>query len=102
MARNAANQVAFAEQGGIKAILEGLSAHQGYAAVQIKGCRALKNLAGNNSYNAANQLAIAEQGVIKAILEALNSHQGDAQVQKQGFWLLHNIGSSQLPLTPKW
>ena len=56
LARNAVNQVAIAEQGGIKVILEALGAHQGDEEVQKEGCWSLKNLA----CNAANKVSIVE------------------------------------------
>ena len=47
LARNAANQVAIAEQGGIAALIGAMGRFEGSEGVQKQGCWALKNLAVN-------------------------------------------------------
>mmetsp|Transcript_31566 Transcript_31566/g.74082 ORF Transcript_31566/g.74082 Transcript_31566/m.74082 type:complete len:156 (+) Transcript_31566:44-511(+) len=81
------NREAIAAAGGIKAVVEGMKAHEGSAGVQEQGCGALVNLAINDK----NKEAIAAAGGIEAVVEGMKAHKGSAGVQEQGCGALLNL-----------
>ncbi len=64
MATNNDNKVTIAKEGGIQRILKSMNEHASSAAVQEKGCMALRNLSANNDNN---KVTIAKEGGIQRI-----------------------------------
>ena len=112
-----------AEQGGIMAVLEVLSAHKSCVCVQEEGRTALNNLAQESDItaiiealsahtsneicrewgcealavlaeNAENTAEIAQQGGIEAVLEAVSAHTGNANVQQWGCQALFHLAEN--------
>ena len=78
--KNAANQVAIAEQGGIKVIFQTLNFHLGDPEVQKYGCCALGNIGGSQRYV---QGQIKDAGFEAAALSAVSAA-ASPEIKKSG------------------
>jgi hypothetical protein len=67
--------------GAIGAVLAAMSTHQGVAAVQEAGCRALLRITSHPSVDASLHVKVGQSGAIQAVLLAMKSHLGVATVQ---------------------
>mmetsp|Transcript_31576 Transcript_31576/g.74108 ORF Transcript_31576/g.74108 Transcript_31576/m.74108 type:complete len:120 (+) Transcript_31576:44-403(+) len=81
------NREAIAAAGGIKAVVEGMKAHEGSAGVQTQGCGAFWHLADYHE----NMEAIAAAGGIEAVVEGMKAHEGSVGVQEWACRALWNL-----------
>lgn len=82
-----ANRLEVTSRGGIEAILARMHDHNSQPRLLENACRAIINLAVNDSVESA----IVAQGGVHAIVAAMQSHPGDVGVQTQGAWALRNL-----------
>lgn len=79
------SEQAAAEAGAIEAVVAVMHTHARLAAVQVKGCRILRNTCfGSDAGGLARSQRAAEAGAIEAVLLAMRAHPRTAEVQVEG------------------
>jgi hypothetical protein len=80
-------RAAFAEAGGIDAIMASMQAHEGEVDLQSIACHVLGAL----SFNVDNKEMIAKNGGVKAIIKGMQNHLTNTEMQHYGCWALASL-----------
>ncbi|EKX33843.1 hypothetical protein GUITHDRAFT_81042 [Guillardia theta CCMP2712] len=94
-------KVSVCRHGGVKSVVNAMKNHTKSTRVQIQGCAALMNIAGNSNSSVPDSImhkvheVVGGSNAIEVVVDAMRSHRDNEEVQIHGIAAIRNLAWSQ-------